>query len=188
MFKVILSSWVTLILLASQAFATGVFYCESCSTPYTANGQQIFSNFDHNLAWGATPTSLSKYGNEGAWDVRIYNANGRTITVQYRPSLWRIVQKSFGMGAGSIEEFNLVLPNKRVIPVKFVYRPGQDHKVFDPDNSALGDSSYSVGGGGGFNFVGAAGFFNFSLGNFFWGGLKRDSNNYHNWFPARNTD
>lgn len=120
MFKVILSSWVILILLASQAFATGVSYCESCSTPYTANGQQTFANFAHNLAWGATPTSLSNYGNEGAWTVRIYNADGETVTVQYRPSLWRIIQKSIGMGAGSIEAFNLILPNKRIITVKFV--------------------------------------------------------------------
>ena len=66
--------------------------------------------------------------------MRVQNSRGETVTVRYRPSATRIIQKTFGFGAKSIDTFRIILPNNRIVPVGVIYNPGVDYEIFDPDN------------------------------------------------------
>ena len=156
MFKVILASFFGLIFLSSHAFANAPFLCSECGDPYTANGQQTFLNYAHNLAWGSNPVRLTQHRfglpddngfNAGAWDVTITNSANRSVTVRYRPSLWRVVAKIMGIANGKIDSFKLILPNDRVVPTQLIYNPGEDYEV-DPQAGNENDSSSSGSGGG----------------------------------------
>lgn len=144
MFRVTITLLTGLVLFAAETSATGSYACEKCSTPYTANGQQTFANFAHNLAWGVSPVRITNNGygsridssfNAGSWDLRITNLRGETVTVRYRPSIYQVITKAFGVGHDSIDTFTLVLPNGRTERVRVVYRPGQDYEIYDPDRT-----------------------------------------------------
>jgi hypothetical protein len=143
MFRVTITLLTGLVLFAAETSATGSYACEKCSTPYTANGQQTFANFAHNLAWGVSPVRITNNGygsridssfNAGSWDLRITNLRGETVTVRYRPSIYQIITKAFGFGHDSIDTFTLVLPNGRTVRVGVVYSPRKDHPVLIQTN------------------------------------------------------
>lgn len=141
MFKVILASFFGLALFAAEALAAGSYYCQSCGNPYTASGRQTFANFAHNLAWGSNPVRINYNGtggrantgwNNAAWQLRVTNSRGRTVTVRYEPSAWTITKKNFGLGKGDIDTFDLVLPDGQVEPARVVYNPGKNYKLGGP--------------------------------------------------------
>ena len=141
MFKVILASFFGLAAFAAEALAAGGYYCQSCGNPYTASGRQTFANVAHNLAWGSKPVRIHYNGiggrantgwNNSAWQLRVTNSRGRTVTVRYEPSTWTITKKNLGLGKGDIDTFDLVLPNGQVEPARVVYHPGKNHKLGGP--------------------------------------------------------
>jgi hypothetical protein len=141
MFKVIRASFFGLALFTAEAVAAGSYYCQSCGNPYTASGRQTFANFAHNLAWGSNPVRINYNGtggrantgwNNAAWQLRVTNRRGRTVTVRYEPSAWTITKKIFGLGKGDIHTFDLVLPDGQVEPARVVYSPGKNHKLGRP--------------------------------------------------------
>lgn len=141
MFKVIKASFFCLALFTAEAVAAGSYYCQSCGNPYTASGRQTFANFAHNLAWGSNPVRINQNGtggrantgwNNAAWQLRVTNRRGRTVTVRYEPSAWTITKKSFGLGKGDIDTFDLVLPDGQVESARVVYSPGKNHKLGGP--------------------------------------------------------
>lgn len=143
MFKVTITSLIGLMLVCSQAYATTPFLCSNCGSPYTDSGRQTYANYAHNLAWGSKPIRLIQNGygspsdasfNYGAWDTKIMNRFGESITIRYRPSMWQIVQKTFGLGASRISSFTLILPNKQIVPVRVVYAPGKNHAIVNLDD------------------------------------------------------
>lgn len=146
MFKLL--SVLLLALMSAQAFATQPFYCSVCGTPYSDAGRQTYANYAHNLAWGKNPVALDnrapRTDNVGAFDVRITNHQGHTVTVRYRPSLSRIIRKAFYFGDGSIDSLTLILPDNQVKTVRVVYRPGADYVIRASD----GSGSNSGGSGG----------------------------------------
>jgi len=142
MFKLL--SVLLLALASAQAFATQPFYCSGCGNPYSDAGRQTYANYAHNLAWGRNPVGLDtaapRTENVGAFDVRITNPQGHTVTVRYRPSLSRIVQKAFYFGSGTIDSLTLVLPDNQVKTVRVVYMPGTDYVIHASDGSSSIDA------------------------------------------------
>jgi hypothetical protein len=143
MFKLL--SVLLLALASAQAFATQPFYCSGCGNPYSDAGRQTYANYAHNLAWGSNPVGLDatapRTDNVGAFDVRITNPQGHTVTVRYRPSLSRIVQKALYLGSGTIDSLTLVLPDYQVKTVRVVYMPGTDYVIHASDGSSFIDLS-----------------------------------------------